>query len=529
MDSTTRSQHLPSRSPWLLIGVTIVAILGAHLFGLLQRQPSGLDENRVLAARPSFPRSIGEWRTLADRWDSYLTDHFPPRTQIIGLVNYARYRLGYSGSKKVVVGENGWLFYDDGSHLAMAAGKRQLTSEQISDWIGGFKERQAYLKARRSSFYMLLGPVQEDIFPENRPTWMPKHTFKTEVDQILQAAQQSGIDAIVDPRKGLVAAKAQTDVYDQFDTHWTGLGAYIAYSELMSRIHQDYPDMGPLPLSYFVPTRQGPNQTARALSLMLGIADFVPHDRVSYATIPIHDPAQTIFLSPRHDWTAPQILLTGRGEGKTLLLLRDSFATELLPFLKPHFSRIITAHLQDGAFREDLIRRFKPDVVIVEVIETGARHVMGPLEDTVPTLSPLVSISPTPPSALDMKSTAAVRSCNVEYINGQLSGHSVSVKRGSTMTVTGWALDAAHQHTADAIYLRFRDQTSPSYFAPTEPSGSRPDVTAAFKLDRSLDRSGFRANVDMALPKGDYEMSVVMQVGAQTVSCPNAPRLVVTQ
>ncbi|MGK9518008.1 hypothetical protein O6467_24950, partial [Salmonella enterica subsp. enterica] len=84
-----------------------------------------------------------------------------------------------------------------------------------------------------------------------------------------------------------------------------------------------------------------------------------------------HPPEKTTFLSDNHSWVAPQVLHTEAKTGKTLLLLRDSFSTELLPLLKKHFDTIVMAHVQDGFFRTDLIEQFNPDAVAIVVIETG--------------------------------------------------------------------------------------------------------------------------------------------------------------
>lgn len=149
----------------------------------------------------------------------------------------------------------------------------------------------------------------------------------------------------------------------------------------MTRMAQDFPEMAPLPLSAFTPLNLPSSEQPRDLSLMLGIADFVPHDRVTFAGALTHDPDKTTFLSDNHSWVAPQILHTDAKTGKTLLLLRDSFTTELLPFLKTHFETIVMAHLQDGFFRTDLIEKYKPDAVAIVIIETGTRHTMSPMPD----------------------------------------------------------------------------------------------------------------------------------------------------
>jgi hypothetical protein len=65
------------------------------------------------------------------------------------------------------------------------------------------------------------------------------------------------------------------------------------------------------------------------------------------------------------------VIDTGQTGKPVVLITRDSFSNALLPFLYSHFSRLILAHNQDGIWREDLIDRFKPDLVILEVVESG--------------------------------------------------------------------------------------------------------------------------------------------------------------
>jgi len=66
------------------------------------------------------------------------------------------------------------------------------------------------------------------------------------------------------------------------------------------------------------------------------------------------------------------------------MMIRDSFSNELLPFLYPHFSRIILTANGDGFWRPDLIERFKPDIVILEVVEGGLRVGVGGGPDPSP-------------------------------------------------------------------------------------------------------------------------------------------------
>lgn len=370
------SRPIKKRNFWpLLISIaTVIVVLDA--FFLIGLHAPDLQENRLLARKPGMPVLAAEWESFTTRADAYITDNFPPRASMISYLNYARYLLGYSGSSKVIVGREGWMFYNDGSEMAKTAGIERLDANGLASWVAGFQQRIKYVENRGGKFYMLLAPVKEDIFPEFRPYWMPRERVATEFDDLVSKTRNMGIDRLVDPRPALLATKAEKKIWHKYDTHWTGLGAYVAYAALMDRISQDIPDLVPLPLSSFTPTPPGPARQPRDLSLMLGVSDFLKHGGVSFVTFPIHNPAQTIFLSDRKDWTAPQVICTGAAGARTLLWIRDSFGSEMLPMLKPHFSRIVMVHAQDGFFRQDLIEKFKPDVVVLEIIETGARHTM---------------------------------------------------------------------------------------------------------------------------------------------------------
>ncbi|MGZ7460239.1 alginate O-acetyltransferase AlgX-related protein [Pseudomonas sp. Ma2-10] len=374
---TSERTYLGRKKTWLPLILSASAIIvGVQLFPLFGVQEPTVIENRILAEPPHIPKSIIELEQLPKQLDAFTQDNLPVRKYLISTLNFIRYKLGYSGSSRILVGQNGWLFYDDGNHLGVISGKLKLDSTSVQTWVSGFRQRVNYLDSKNIKFYMMLPPVKEDIYQENRPLWMPKNRITTEIDDIISSTHDAGFTQLIDPRSQIIEQKNRQKLYDEYDTHWTGLGAYIAYNVLMSRVSQDFPDLKPLPLSHFVPTELSPEHIPRDLSLMLGIADFVAHDRISFATYPHHDPSKTIFLSDRQDWTAPQILHTDSKSGKTLLLLRDSFSTELLPLLKEHFTTVIMSHVQDGFFRTDLIEQYRPDIVMLILIETGARHPM---------------------------------------------------------------------------------------------------------------------------------------------------------
>lgn len=371
-----RGSEKKTKWKFLFFSILIV-IVGFDLLFVFKLEAPALQENRLLSDKPAWPTTFKEWQSFPDKVDVYINDNFPPRAHLIGYMNFLRYSLGYSGSSKVFIGKDGWMFYNNGTNMALAAGKQSLDANALGALLDGFSQRTQYIERNNGKFYMLIAPLKESIFPEYRPFWMPNKIVNTETDDLMLRAKSMGIENIVDPREALISSKnSGKHIWHKYDTHWTGLGAYEAYAILAQKMNKDFPSIEVKPLSHFTESKLELGFIPRDLSLMLGVAGFLNHSTVAYETFPIHDPNKTIFLTARKDWTAPQVLTTDSTSGLKLLLMRDSFSSELLPFLKANFTTIIATHVQDGFFRKDFIDEYKPDVVILEVIEPSVRFSM---------------------------------------------------------------------------------------------------------------------------------------------------------
>jgi alginate O-acetyltransferase complex protein AlgJ len=264
----------------------------------------------------------------------------------------------------VIVGKQGWLFYDDGSHLKFWRGAR-LTESELNSWVSNFSGRVASLRAKGALLYLLFPPYKETIYPERLPRWL-RISQTTELDQILKKLKEAGLEnRAIDVRKQILAAKATSDrLYFKYDTHWRSEAAYIAYRELLSRIHGDRPEFRDLPITAFPRRAQRENAD---LASMLGIGKLA-RQTLEYGESPDVE-ANITWLTDLHNSTAPHIVHTGSNNGKCLLLIKDSYGTLLLPFLVPHFERIVVSYVADGFYRQDLIDRFHPDVTVIESVE----------------------------------------------------------------------------------------------------------------------------------------------------------------
>jgi hypothetical protein len=357
---------------WRRLFAGCVLVLGAAIALPRFVKPPYLDENRKLAEAPSWPQDLGGLEGFRKGADAYVADHFAPRAHLIGLLNLLRYRLGVSGSARVIVGRDGWLYYDNGSHMAAADGAARMSPADTRAWLAGLAGRTEALRAQGAAYLVLVPPDKEEVYPEHAPAW-----FRLDPDRdamrLSRLAAASGAGEVLYLAPVMARpARWGLKLYDRYDTHWTGLGAYQGYVALMTRLEaMGAVKEGPRPLEAFRELATPRTGDPRNLALMLGVASFVRPDFPQFDDPPAERHVQTTRLTGSRDWTEPQVLDTGAGGKPVLLMTRDSFSTALLPFLYGHFSRIVLAHNQDGPWRQDLIDRFKPDVVVSEVLASG--------------------------------------------------------------------------------------------------------------------------------------------------------------
>lgn len=360
---------------WRMLTLASLAVLAAGFLLPKAVKAPIVHENRQLAEAPPAPRTWAELRAWPKAMDAYVSDRFPARAHLIGGLNYLRYLAGVSGTDRVIVGRGGWLFYNGGNHLAAARNDPPYGDPEARDWLLGLAGRTEWLEARGARYLLLVGSDKEVVAPQHGPAWFQGPDPDRPAALLARLNAQARAGAVVYPAAELQQqAQRGLNVYNPVETHWTGLGAYTAYAALMRRLQEMGVGEGPRPLSAF---RRAPDHPfkPRNLSLMLGIASFVDADYPEF-----EDPAATpkiTYLTADKAWTAPQVIDTGATGKPVLFLMRDSFSLALIPFLQGDFSRIVLVHIQDGAWRPELVERFEPDVVVTEVIESGVQHMMS--------------------------------------------------------------------------------------------------------------------------------------------------------
>ncbi len=489
-----------SRAHWLLLASATVAVgLGVLAVGWFGGAGPSLDEKRVLATRPPMPESWSQLRVFPGAFDDYVHDQFPPRSQLIAGLNYLRYRMGWSGFSRVIVGRDGWLFYDNDNHLAYSAATPALTQGDIDAWAAVYSARKQWLAARGIAYQVLMVPTKESIYPDKLPGWAQRARGAGWVsDQDLFRARFPA-DEFVDLRPAFAHAIAHGQrLFTTLDTHWNGTGAHVASGVVLDRLATStrFTSLQPLPLSDF--PRDAHSLEAHDLAAMLGIAAIPNGGFNLFDPAPPPAPASIEYLGPTAYWTTARVVTTGYS-GPRLLMTVDSFSNALLPFLYPHFRQIVIAHNQDGSFRRDLIERFHPDIVMLEVIESGARFSMNASPNELfdsPTMPLRFSRADAllPPLGDDLQ-------CNIEK---------VEVSAGSNaeheLEMSGWVAQVSHGRVAPTVRFILRS-TQDSFTATFPVSVMRPDLPQYFHRG-GIALSGFKLKATLqGVPSGHYQIA----------------------
>lgn len=516
---------------WRILVGAILAIMVAAFVLPPQAPEPDLRENRKLAPAPAWPRDLAALGTLRTDLDAYVADHFPARAQLIALFNYARLPFGVSGSPRVIIGKQGWLFYDDGSHLGAARGEPPLATADARAWLLGLAGRTEALRARGIVYLVISPPMKESIYPEYGPDWYDGPDPHRPNLRLAAIANLTGVGEVIHFQAPVSrATRAGLRTYGPYDTHWSGAGAYAAYVPLMRRLQLMGVGEAPRVITDFQAVDGNP---LRDLAQMLGIGHFLDL-RDGLLADPLEEQRHRVtYLTEKKDWTGLHVIDTGRQGKPTLLITVDSFSNALMPFLYSHFSRIIVAHNQDGTWREDLIDRFKPDVVILEVLESGLRFSLNPAPEpsaaTIaridrflrdPTASQVTLVRDravaVPSWDLIMRILAKAEpapGCNVE--RAELSPDETD---GPSLRLEGWVSHLGRLPAPTTGIVRLSGPGG-DYLVPIRTDRRRPDVAARFD-NPMAELSGFSERMSLgALPPGEYRINVYRRARKRWIYC----------
>lgn len=335
--------------------ITIVVFV-ALVFGItawsLAEKPKAFSEkeNRYLAEQPEFSLDALWDGSFTKEYETFITDQFPIRDQWIGFKTAAeRLRLRQDG--------NGVYFGRDGYLIGMY-GRDVFESTQARKNVASLAE---FVKGQAESFtpehlQVLLVPTASQVLKGKLPA------FAAPYDQgefVAQVKEQMPEEYLLYAEPAL-AEHSDEYVYYRTDHHWTALGAFYAYQEWCGAAGIPAYTAGDFTVEeaseeFYGTLDSKVNTKVDADSMYLyhlkeGREYALEYDRdgeirdslYDYSVLGTKDKYR-VYLGGNYGEVD---IHTSLANGRTLLVVKDSFAHSFVPFAVNHYERVLMVDLR---------------------------------------------------------------------------------------------------------------------------------------------------------------------------------------
>ncbi|WP_370977119.1 alginate O-acetyltransferase AlgX-related protein [Enterobacter ludwigii] len=304
-------------------------------------------------------------------------------------MGYVLYKNGISISpENVVIGKDGWLFLGDrhASVMSETRGMKQFNKKRLDNFSEARKSWDKYVREQGGSGYFVsIAPNSHTIFREKMPDWASKNKSSPNIKYLLN--EEKNDQTLVDLSLSLKDIKGNSmhPIYYKTDTHWNEFGSWYGYKDLQKKIQASIPDLKWLSsndISFKSNLKNG-GDLSRFIRIQNLLTDIDVRVKIKTSSkIVVTDyKGNTLRVSDtsdrQEDMSKQLIVHTSNAlNDKKVLWLRDSFGVALYPYMNATFSTIMQQHYQDvltnPEYMKKLITEFKPDLVIITVIERNS-------------------------------------------------------------------------------------------------------------------------------------------------------------
>ena len=317
------------------------------LFIVLPKRGYSPSEKRILEQAPQLTDESLMSGDFGEHFEKFLSDQTAGRNMWVGLAAYYNYAVGNNGSSGVYKCSDGYLINDpeDMSGLMRNIGFIEEFSEHIDVPVTA-----------------LIAPSTGYICSDKLPLiHKPYHDdeYFSKISDTLDTA------SFVDIREAFKSAYADGDqMYYRTDHHWTAYGAYTAYTALAAELGYTANDMSAYDIASY-PGFYGTTYSSSGFwdtapddievwdnkandgALSVAVTDngeTCEQDEMFYYSHLDEDDKYPVYLDGNHPYTV--IKNSGASSDEKLLVVKDSFAHSLVPFLADHYSEIIMVDMR---------------------------------------------------------------------------------------------------------------------------------------------------------------------------------------
>ena len=325
-------------------------------------------ENRELREAPEI-RTFEDYMVFPAKFEAFFSDRIPFRNNLILLKSATDYyAFGMSPNPKVIVGKDGWLFFNDpadGNPMASYQG-HMLSENELREFTDHCLRQRDLLAAEGIDFVIFIAPNKERIYPEKMPDRYGPPAEKYDVRQIVEYLAENTDLKVLYPVEELTRARKilPEEIYYKTDTHWNRIGGYIGTRLLLKELGIEMPDWETGEVS-FVPNGERNGDLARLVGLFPGIQKGnTEYTAIGYDTHGVQDLGEFEY---EYRYRAVG------ADPRKIFVIWDSFSESMRPYLASQFNE--SEFVYYPHYSHALLSEQKPDIVIFEAVERYWRNI----------------------------------------------------------------------------------------------------------------------------------------------------------
>lgn len=353
------------RLPGVIFMVLLLGLAGKE--ALSHQRTYSPVEKRELQTRPEISITKVLDGRFQKKYESYLRDQFPGRDHWVSFQTDMELFMGKNEIHNVYIGKNHYLL----EHYT----EKEFDPQQISKNLQALEKFVGKAK-QNADVHVMMVPTKSWILREKLPAFAPHYKEQKFYDALQQKLEKEDVLISVEP---VLDAHKEEEIYYRTDHHWTTLGAWYAYEQYTKAVGGD------------LQRAQGKKKFRCISKNFYGTT----YAKINYARqadkIEIYEPADKLrvvynmgekktktlydfsFLKTADQYSvftggnqAVLEITGGIKNGKTLLLIKDSFANSILPFLAEDYEKLVVVDLRQLNVSGDrLLEMFSPTDILI--------------------------------------------------------------------------------------------------------------------------------------------------------------------
>lgn len=353
------------RLPGVIFMVLLLGLAGKE--ALSHQRTYSPVEKRELQTRPEISITKVLDGRFQKKYESYLRDQFPGRDHWVSFQTDMELFMGKNEIHNVYIGKNHYLL----EHYT----EKEFDPQQISKNLQALEKFVGKTK-QNADVHVMMVPTKSWVLREKLPAFAPHYKEQKFYDALQQKLEKEDVLISVEP---VLDAHKEEEIYYRTDHHWTTLGAWYAYEQYTKAVGGDLQraqgkkKFRCISKDFYGTTYAKINYARQADKIEI----YEPEDKLRVVYNMGEKKTKTLydvsFLKTADQYSvftggnqAVLEITGGIKNGKTLLLIKDSFANSILPFLAEDYEKLVVVDLRQLNVSGDrLLEMFSPTDILI--------------------------------------------------------------------------------------------------------------------------------------------------------------------